>query len=348
MLLRLGMTLERAEAVNRASQLATVFSSLKTLGLTDRGLLNEIMRGVLVANPGLLGVWTVWEPDALDGRDAMFAGAPGHDQSGRFVPFWHRYGGRIQLEANIDYDKPDADWYFAPARRKSEVLIDPYEYRVGGKDLFITSTAAPILHAGRCVGVVGFDVHMDWLLEAIDEPGPFESIEAALGRGHVLLGEDGQVRYCSQATRRLICRYVGGKAGSRRRLPELLHELVVQKLRRRFFSDSLKLKRGWTFGSGSRKLVVRFTRHPHAGCVLLLVDEQVENGRIAADLSPREQEVADWVGQGKSNEEIAIILGISAHTVKNHLDKIFRKLGVENRCAAAMALQRYRSAGMDG
>ena len=101
------MTLERAEAVNRAGQLATVFSSLKTLGFTDRGLLNEIMRGVLVANSGLLGVWTVWEPDALDGRDAMFAGAPGHDQSGRFVPFWHRYGGRIRLEANIDYDKPE-------------------------------------------------------------------------------------------------------------------------------------------------------------------------------------------------------------------------------------------------
>ena len=68
----------------------------------------------------------------------------------------------------------------------------------------------------------------------------------------------------------------------------------------------------------------------------------------AVDLSPREQEVADWVGQGKSNEEIAIILGISAHTVKNHLDKIFRKLGVENRYAAAVAVRRYHSAGMDG
>ena len=38
-------------------------------------------------------------------------------------------------------------------------------------------------------------------------------------------------------------------------------------------------------------------------------------------------------GQGKSNEEIAIILGISAHTVKNHIDKIFRKLGVEKPLA---------------
>jgi DNA-binding CsgD family transcriptional regulator len=345
------MILERPEAVNRASQLATIFASLKTLGLTERGLLNEIMRRVLVANSGLLGVWTVWEPNALDGRDAAFAGASGHDQSGRFVPFWHRYGGPIQLEANIDYDKPDSDWYFAPTRRRAEVLIDPYEYRVGGKILFITSTAAPILYGGKSVGVVGFDVHMDWLLEASDGLGRCESIEAALGRGHVLLGEDGAVRYCSQATRRLICRYVGGKADSPGRLPELLHDLVVQKLRRRFFVESLKIKRGWTFGRGSRKLVVRFTRHPYAGCFLLLVDEQIEEGRpvrAADELSPREREVAEWVCQGKSNDEIAIILGISTHTVKNHLDKVFRKLGVENRHAAAATLHRDLAARTDG
>jgi DNA-binding CsgD family transcriptional regulator len=341
------MTLERAEAVTRASHLAGIFSSLKSLGLTDRGLLNQIMRGVLEANSGLLGVWTVWEPDALDGLDAIFAGAPGHDQSGRFVPFWHRHGGRIQLEANIDYDKPDADWYVSPTRRRAEVLIDPYEYRVAGENLFISSVAAPIFHAGRCVGVVGFDVRMDWLLEAIDEPGAFESIEAALGRGHVLLGDDGQVRYCSQATRRLISRYVRGRAVSRRRLPEPLNDLVVEELRQRFFSHSLKLRREWTFGSGSRKLVVGFTRHPQASCFLLLVDEQIGDGRCDADLSPREHEVVDWVSQGKSNEEIAILLGISTHTVKNHLDKIYRKLGVENRCAAAMALQRHRFAVME-
>src|SRR5258705_3120968 len=117
------MILERAEAMNRAGHLATVFSSLKTLGLTDRGLLNEILRRVLMANSGLLGVWTVWEPDALDGRDKFYVGAMGHDKSGRFVPFWHRYGGEIQLETNIDYDKPDSDWYFAPARRGIEVVI---------------------------------------------------------------------------------------------------------------------------------------------------------------------------------------------------------------------------------
>jgi DNA-binding CsgD family transcriptional regulator len=347
LLASMGMTLalERGEATNRAGHLAAIFSSLKTLGLIDRALLSEIMRRVLLANSGLLGVWTVWEPNALDGRDKIYAGAPGHDMSGRFVPFWHRYGGEIRLEANIDYDKPDSDWYFTPTRRRAEVVIDPYEYPVAGKNLFITSTAAPIIHSGKCLGVVGFDVHMDWLLEAADEPRLFESIESVLGRGHVLLGQNGEVRYWSQATRRLICRYVGSKVGSRRQLPEPLHDLVIQKLRREFFPESVKAKPGWTFVSGSRKLVVRFTRHPQAGCFLLLVDEEIESERSPLEnhLSPREQQVAEWVGEGKSNDEIATILGISAHTVKNHLDKIFRKLGVENRCAAAVAVQRQHA-----
>lgn len=339
------LVLERCEATNRAGHLAAVFSSLKALGLTDRDFFNEIMRRVLLRNGGLLGVWSVWEPNALDDRDRFHAGAPGHDLSGRFVPFWHRYGGEVRLEASIDYDKPDSEWYYTPTRRRAEVVIDPYEYPVAGKNLFITSTAAPIIHAGNCIGVVGFDVHLDWLLEAADEPGLFESIETVLGRGHVLLGQNGEVRYWSQATRRLICRYVGGKAGSGRQLPEPLRDLVVQKLRRDFFPQSVKPRPGWTFAHGSRKLVVRFTRHPQAGCFLLLVDEEIVGQRspLEEQLSPREQQVAEWVGQGKSNDEIGTILGISAHTVKNHLDKIFRKLGVENRCAAAVAIQRQNA-----
>jgi DNA-binding CsgD family transcriptional regulator len=337
------MTWERAEEVTRAGQLAAVLSSLKNLGVTDRGLFNEIMRRVLVANPCLLGVWTVWEPNALDSRDALFAGAPGHDQNGRFVPFWHRYGGNIQLEVNTDYDKPGSEWYFAPARRRAEVLIDPYEYRVAGKDLFITSIAAPILHEGKCAGVAGFDIHMDLLFQGFDGPGVFESIETSLGRGHILLGEDGQVRYCSRATRRLLSRYVGAKPSCQHRRPESLDGLL-QKLRQPCLPACFKVNRGWSFRSGSRRLVVRPTRYPHNQGILLLLDEQIDNGsscRAAKTLSPREQEVADWVAHGKSNEEIAMILGISGHTVKNHLDKIFRKLGVENRYAAAIATHQY-------
>jgi transcriptional regulator EpsA len=55
-------------------------------------------------------------------------------------------------------------------------------------------------------------------------------------------------------------------------------------------------------------------------------------------ISVREGEVMFWVGFGKTNEEIGMILGISPNTVKNHLKKIFQKLGVSSR---AQAVARY-------
>lgn len=53
-------------------------------------------------------------------------------------------------------------------------------------------------------------------------------------------------------------------------------------------------------------------------------------------ITPREAEVLLWVAQGKSNGDVAGILGMSEKTVKQHLGNIFSKLGLENRNAAAM------------
>lgn len=58
-------------------------------------------------------------------------------------------------------------------------------------------------------------------------------------------------------------------------------------------------------------------------------------------LSTREMEVLLYVTKGQSNKEIAMILGISHQTVKNHVTSILRKLGVEDRTQAAVyALRR--------
>lgn len=53
-------------------------------------------------------------------------------------------------------------------------------------------------------------------------------------------------------------------------------------------------------------------------------------------LTEREQEVLQWVKRGKTNWEIAQILGISLYTVKNHVQNILRKLNVQNRSHAAV------------
>lgn len=67
---------------------------------------------------------------------------------------------------------------------------------------------------------------------------------------------------------------------------------------------------------------------------------QREAEQAAADLSPvtilskREIQVLHWVRNGKTNVEISQILGISPPTVKNHVQKIMRKLNVNNRAQA--------------
>jgi DNA-binding NarL/FixJ family response regulator len=57
---------------------------------------------------------------------------------------------------------------------------------------------------------------------------------------------------------------------------------------------------------------------------------------LALDLTPRVAEVLLWVAQGKTNADIAAILGISESTVKKHLLDIFIHLGVETRSAATL------------
>jgi DNA-binding CsgD family transcriptional regulator len=52
-------------------------------------------------------------------------------------------------------------------------------------------------------------------------------------------------------------------------------------------------------------------------------------------LTTREGEVLAWLSKGKTNRDIAQILGLSPRTVDKHLEQIYAKLGVENRTAAA-------------
>jgi DNA-binding CsgD family transcriptional regulator len=62
-------------------------------------------------------------------------------------------------------------------------------------------------------------------------------------------------------------------------------------------------------------------------------------------LTPREAEVHHWIAAGKSNQQIAQILGIGLNTVGKHSSHLYTKLGVENRTAAA-GVYRDMAAGL--
>lgn len=87
-------------------------------------------------------------------------------------------------------------------------------------------------------------------------------------------------------------------------------------------------------------LSVRNMGRAALGETMLLLELQREGhaaaSRLAhAALTPRETEVLSWLAKGKTNRDIADILGLSHRTVNKHLEHIFEKLGVETRAAAA-------------
>lgn len=82
-------------------------------------------------------------------------------------------------------------------------------------------------------------------------------------------------------------------------------------------------------------LTARFTRKSQQR---LNFDALVANPAPLLDLgvSEREAEVLLWIAQGKTNEDIANLLGLSVQTVKKHVSAVLVALGVENRSSAAV------------
>ena len=63
--------------------------------------------------------------------------------------------------------------------------------------------------------------------------------------------------------------------------------------------------------------------------------------------SPRERQVVKFIVNGCSNQEIADCLGLRLQTVKNHLSRIYRKLGVPNRVQLAVCVVHDRMVEME-
>lgn len=94
-----------------------------------------------------------------------------------------------------------------------------------------------------------------------------------------------------------------------------------------------------------RQLVARWLGAIGLGESMWLLSAQAGGdagaSRLAsAALTPRETEVLSWVAKGKTNRDVAEILGMSPRTVNKHLEHVFEKLGVETRAAAAALASR--------
>ena len=162
------------------------------------------------------------------------------------------------------------------------------------------------------------------------------SVASLDATGRLMMATDAQGRmlWCTPRAEQAIGRLVpdwNREAG----LPPSV-SLLVERLLARGGKPGSSVK--GEFGESSLELLV--IAHYRENEVLIRLNEisheqNVAKLRDSLDLTQREAEVLLWVGYGKASNDISDVLDISPRTVQKHLERIYVKLGVEKRSAAA-------------
>ncbi|MDZ5602837.1 methyl-accepting chemotaxis protein [Pseudomonas sp. RP23018S] len=151
----------------------------------DSGLLGaEPLRRQLVATtaaalarrPQVLGLYVVFERNALDGQDNAFIEQTplASNSTGRFALYWSQaQAGQPQqtalTEDNILLNnappgsEPENNWYLCPASSGKACVIEPYAVEVEGQNTLMSSVAVPMMKNGKVIGVIGVDIRMSTL-----------------------------------------------------------------------------------------------------------------------------------------------------------------------------------------
>ena len=157
-----------------------------------RELFTKILLANLENNPTYLGSYSAWEPNALDGNDALYANTEAHDASGRFITYWNRdASGKINRQALVEYESQakhpngvrKGGWYLGPKETSKESVLDPFPYIVQGKTEWLTTISVPVKENNKFLGVSGTDLRLTFLQKMAEE------VDAKIysGKGDVLI-----------------------------------------------------------------------------------------------------------------------------------------------------------------
>jgi len=135
----------------------------------------KLVHDGLKSNPTLLSLYVVFEPEALDGQDARFAGqeALGSNEKGRFGAYWaQKASGDSSLAvteamiadttAMLD-GTPFNTWYQCPKQNLRPCVLNPYFDDASGQRVLMTTVVFPLMENGKLLAVVGADISLSRL-----------------------------------------------------------------------------------------------------------------------------------------------------------------------------------------
>jgi methyl-accepting chemotaxis protein len=174
------------EYMDMSRTLAQIMESYNDIPAAERrGYFDIMLKRLMLANPELVGVWSDWAPNALDGMDAQYANTPGTNETGRYIPVWTTGDNGLFVEPLAGYDT--AAFYTLPRQTANEIVLDPYVYPSSTrKNLLITSLCIPIKDRNAVVGVAGVGIELSTIQAIVEGTKPF-------GDGEVYLFSSGGI-----------------------------------------------------------------------------------------------------------------------------------------------------------
>jgi DNA-binding CsgD family transcriptional regulator len=159
--------------------------------------------------------------------------------------------------------------------------------------------------------------------------------------GRMMLATDlaGRFLWCSPLAESVIARLQPGWNSQSGQLPDPVRHTIERLLQRRD-TPGTTLRIDWREDAGDYALELVLIAQYRENEVLIRLNQFDPEGDAAKlqtrlGLTEREAEVLLWISYGKSNADISEVLAISPRTVQKHLERIYEKLGVETRAAAA-------------
>jgi DNA-binding CsgD family transcriptional regulator len=160
-------------------------------------------------------------------------------------------------------------------------------------------------------------------------------------QGVVLYRKGGLIMGISELAREMCSRYFTVICAEGCVLPEAVEQWLATETRPEFVHQVER--NALVIEKDGKRLTIKLTNDITSGdCILLMTESDpavLLRNLQRYGLTPRETELVRWLSKGKTNAEIATILGMGKRTADKHLENIFSKLGVESR-AAAVALIR--------
>ncbi|WP_254082078.1 methyl-accepting chemotaxis protein [Devosia sp. WQ 349K1] len=147
----------------------------------SRDQLGEMVKAVVSSNPALTGMTLAFEPNALDGNDALHIGHPYSDATGRFVPYFTNSENGLQTELlDMSPENGTESWYDMPLRENRDLVTPPYAYPVNGQSILLSTFTEIIRKNDNPIGILTADLSLDTIGRIIGEMKPF-------GTGRIML-----------------------------------------------------------------------------------------------------------------------------------------------------------------